>query len=364
MPTYNEVESLPRLVPQLIEAFQGATRARIEIIVVDDNSPDGTGAAADQLAAEHGETIRVLHRPEKAGLATAVVAGWELARAPVLAVMDADGQHLASLPVELVRAVEQGADLAVASRYAPGGGTVNWNPLRLLVSRAGTLFTRLVLPGVVADLRDPLSGCFALRRSVIAGKQLRPLGYKILLEVLARGEVRSVAEVPYTFTGRHSGRSKAGVKELVAFSVHLLRLAWATRHFERLARFAAVGAAGVVVNLGVLAALREFTPLALSVCGGIAVAAAALNNFLLNEFWTFADWSRFDPGARARLRRFTRFLAICSGGGLADLAILLLLAHLLGVHYLLAGASGIVVGALWNYGMNANLTWRAPRLAA
>ncbi len=212
-----------RLVPMLLDAFRQAGRTRFEVIVVDDNSPDGTGAVADDLAAAHPGLIRVVHRPGKAGLGTAVVAGWQVAHAPVLAVMDADGQHPPVVLVELLRAVEQGADLAVASRYISGGQTQGWNPLRLAGSRLGTLATRLLLPSA-ASLRDPLSGCFALRAPVIAGKHLQPLGYKILLEVLASAHARKVVEVPYTFTGRQVGRSKASVKELVDFLVHLFRL--------------------------------------------------------------------------------------------------------------------------------------------
>ncbi len=223
MPTYSEAESLRRLVPELMEVFHSAGRPRFEIIVVDDNSPDGTGAVADEFVVAHPGLIRVLHRPGKAGLGTAVVAGWQAAGAPILAVMDADGQHPPAVLIELLHVVEQGADLAIASRYVSGGKIHGWNPLRLLGSRLGTLFTRALLPAV-ASLRDPLSGCFAVRREVIAGKDLQPLGYKILLEVLARGHARKVVEVPYTFTGRRAGHSKASSKELAHFLLHLFRL--------------------------------------------------------------------------------------------------------------------------------------------
>ena len=361
MPTYNKAESLRRLVPELMEVFGRAGRSRYEIIIVDDNSPDGTGAVADELAAAHPGLIHVVHRPGKAGLGTAVVAGWEVARAPILAAMDADGQHPPGVLIGLLRGIEGGADLAVASRYAAGGATLGWNPLRLLGSRLGTLFTRLLLPGV-AHLRDPLSGCFALRREVIAGKELQPLGYKIVLEVLAYGDARKIIEVPYTFSGRQAGRRS--LHALGAFLAHLLVLAWVTGNFHRLARFLSVGFSGTAISLGLLALLRELTPLALVLCGAASSAVGLLVNFFLNEFWTFADWSRHDSAWRSRLHRLAKFLAICAGGVLAYLVTLLLLTHFLGVHYLWAGAAGVVVSALWNYGLNANVTWRAPRLAA
>jgi len=223
VPTYNEAENLRRLAPELMEVFGGGGRSRYEIIIVDDNSPDGTGAVADELAAAHPGLIRGVHRPGKAGLGTAVVAGWQAAHAPILAAMDADGQHPPAVLLELLRAIEHGADLAVASRYVAGGATVGWSPARLIGSRIGTYVTRLLLPGV-ARLRDPLSGCFALRREVIAGKDLQPLGYKILLEVLARGDARQVVEVPFTFTARQAGRSKTSGMELARFLLHLIRL--------------------------------------------------------------------------------------------------------------------------------------------
>ncbi|HXE76322.1 MAG TPA: YraN family protein [Candidatus Xenobia bacterium] len=224
LPTYNEAESLRRLVSELLEAFHHDNRARVEVIIVDDNSPDGTGAVADELAAAHPGLVRVLHRPARAGLGTAVVAGWQTARAPVLAVMDADGQHPPSVLLDLLRALKEGADLAVASRYVAGGQTQGWNLLRLYSSYLSASLTRLLLPRVAA-LRDPLSGCFAVRREVIEGKCLQPLGYKILLEVLVQTEPWRVVEVPFTFIGRQAGRSKNNLPELIRSVVQVRRLA-------------------------------------------------------------------------------------------------------------------------------------------
>jgi dolichol-phosphate mannosyltransferase len=362
VPTYNEADNLEPLVSGLLETFRAKGRQHFEIIVVDDDSPDGTGGLAHKLAAEHAGIVRVVHRTSPRGLATAVLAGWQVARAPVLAVMDADGQHPASLPLRLLHAVEQRADVAIASRYSPGGETPDWNPVRRILSHGARLLARLTLPGVVAGIHDPLSGCFALRRAVIADKKLRPLGYKILLEVLARGEFRSVEEVPYSFADRQAGRSKASVRQLILYVLHTLQLAWATKHVHRLARFCFVGVSGMGVNLGLLAAVRELSPLPLGLAGALAVLGAVLSNFLLNEFWTFADWSRLRPGWQQRLRRLAQFVIICAGGGVANLATLLLLVRLAGLHYLLAGGAGIVVAVFWNYGWNANLTWKPAPL--
>ena len=233
LPTYNEAPHFESFLSQLVEAFHREGCESFEIIVVDDNSADGTGALADQFAERYPGAARAVHREQRGGLATAVLEGWNVARAPILAVMDADGQHPVELPLRLLRAIEQGADLAVASRYCPGGETPNWSLVRRLVSRVATGLARLVLPTAVSSIRDPLSGCFAVRRAVVTGKKLRPLGTKILLEVLARCEFKSVEEVPYRFAPRPAGRSKAGVQDFIWYVQHLWRLAAIPREARR-----------------------------------------------------------------------------------------------------------------------------------
>jgi len=233
LPTYNEAANLERMLRDIQQTLDAAGLAQHEIIVVDDDSPDGTGDLADSLTAASAGRVRALRRRGERGLATAVVAGWKLARSEVLAVMDADGQHPSSVVPQLLQALDEGADVAVASRYIAGSGISRWNPVRLVASKLATVITRLALPPAARGIRDPLSGCFALRRAVIEGVELKPLGFKILLEVLMRGRYSSVREVSYVFAARGAGKSKLGARVALLDAMQLARSAWQTRHSSR-----------------------------------------------------------------------------------------------------------------------------------
>jgi dolichol-phosphate mannosyltransferase len=223
VPTYEERESLPLLVARLREVHR---RLPIEIVVVDDASPDGTGAVAERLAGEGTVPLAVVHRPRKAGLASAVLAGAAVARGEIVTVMDADLSHPPELLVDLAAAVRAGADVAIASRYVPGGGIANWPLRRRLVSRAATLLARAAL-GLRA--RDPLSGFFAVRSALLREGGYLGAGYKLLVEVLARHPEARVVEIPYRFTDRVRGRSKLTGGEIVDY----LRLLAALRRKGR-----------------------------------------------------------------------------------------------------------------------------------
>lgn len=215
VPTYNEAGSLPLLVERLARAFAGR---EWELVVVDDGSPDGTADLADGL----GRTlpIRVVRRAGKAGLASAVVAGFAAAKGDVLLVMDADLSHPPEVTPQLADAIAAGADLAVGSRYVKGGGTQDWPLKRRIASRVACLLGNVLVP-----VRDSTSGFFALRRSVVDGVKLNPIGFKIGFEVMARGRYKKVIEVPYTFRDREHGTSKFGQREIFQYLVQLAQVA-------------------------------------------------------------------------------------------------------------------------------------------
>ncbi len=215
VPTYNERERLADLVEAIFAAY-AAERVEGELIVVDDNSPDGTGALADQLAGRY--RIRVLHRAGKLGLGTAVIEGFAAATAPVVGVIDADLSHPPSLLPRML-AVMQGTatDVVVASRYVPGGGTRNWETSRLIMSRIACVMARGLTP-----IRDATSGFFLIRRELARGVHISAGGFKICLELLVRSRPRAVVEVPYVFVGRTAGESKMNLKEALGY-LHQLR---------------------------------------------------------------------------------------------------------------------------------------------
>ncbi len=219
IPTYNESRGLESLIGRIFAALE-RNALSAEVIVVDDNSPDGTGELAEELARRH--PLKVVHRSGKLGLSSAVLDGWAVAEGRVLGVMDADLSHDPEiLPDMLASITEGGAEVAVGSRYIPGGGLGNWPWFRRVTSKTAVLMGRPICP-----VHDVTSGYLMFRRSVIQGVQLDPIGFKIGLEVLVRGRYRTFTEVPYTFTDRAAGKSKFGLHEIRNYLVQLIRLAW------------------------------------------------------------------------------------------------------------------------------------------
>jgi dolichol-phosphate mannosyltransferase len=210
VPTYNERERLADLVHAIFRSYAGAG-VDGELVIVDDNSPDGTGAIADDLAQHY--RILVLHRAGKLGLGTAVVEGFERASAPVVGVIDADLSHPPEmLPRMLAVMTRESADLVIGSRYIPGGGTRNWPLSRRLMSRLACLAAR-PLTRVV----DATSGLFLIRRDLARTVRISAGGFKICLELLVRARPASVVEVPYVFSDRAAGESKMNTREAIGY---------------------------------------------------------------------------------------------------------------------------------------------------
>lgn len=359
VPTYNERDNIGSLIKRSAAALE-TLALPFEIIVVDDNSPDGTWRLAEEMRVEY-PMVRVIRRVHERGLARAVVRGWAEARGEVLAVMDGDLQHPPEVLPQVVRALRTGgADVAVASRHVAGGGVSKWNVIRRGLSWSASLAATWMLPGTLRTIRDPMSGYFAVTRATIADCRLDPEGYKILLEVLARGRYRVVEEVPYTFIERQHGGSKLGFRQYVEYTIHLFRLAAHTGELTRLLRFSAVGASGVIVNMIVLTATTAFG-LDYLLGGLLAVESAIVWNFILNELWSFRDFARRAPQPAARLGRFFKFNLFCAGGAVLNLAVLWGLTALAGLHVLVSNLIGIGLAMIWNYGMNANVTWDSAR---
>jgi dolichol-phosphate mannosyltransferase len=223
VPTRNESHNLEELIGLLKPAIESEVGDSYEIIIVDDDSPDGTWQVAAGMA-ENDPHIAAMRRVDERGLATAVVRGWQAARGTLLGVIDADLQHPPEVTARLIAAMRKGADLAVASREAEGGGTSDWSFVRLLISRGSRALGKLLLPGVLGQVSDPMTGFFVIRRSAIENVVLAPCGYKILVELLARSRLKSIVEVGYVFRSRQRGESKASMMVFVDYVQHLFRL--------------------------------------------------------------------------------------------------------------------------------------------
>jgi len=224
VPTYNEKDRLPALVSAIVDACR-THAVECEIVVVDDNSPDGTGRVADDLALRY--PVTVLHRAGKLGLGTAVVDGFNAARADIVGVMDADLSHPpAALPPMLSAMRRMAADMVIGSRYIPGGGTGDWGAGRLLMSRFACLLARGLTP-----VSDPTSGFFLVRKDLARAVTISAGGFKICLELLIRGRPAAVLEYPYVFRARTAGESKMNLREAVGYLDQLKDL-WAFKRSQ------------------------------------------------------------------------------------------------------------------------------------
>jgi dolichol-phosphate mannosyltransferase len=350
IPTYNERENLPVLLERIDKALSGIGH---QVVVVDDSSPDGTWEVASQAAAESGNVVLV-KRPGKMGLASAFLEGLKQSDGELVGLMDADLQHPPELLPGLLKAIEEGADIAVASRFVRGGGVGEWSAPRRLVSWGARLLATLALPKT-SGVRDTMSGYFVMKREVIAGLSMSSSGFKVLLEVLAKGEYGKVAEVPYVFEPRRKGHSKLGSGEIWNYIRHLVRLSLETRGYLTFVRFCLVGLSGVVVNEAVFWALATRLGIYFVLAGGISAEAAIVNNFIWNDYWTFREKALGTP--RSRLARFAIFNVNMAGGVLISLVVLYLLATLLGINYLISNLGAIIVSMLWNYAASTKFVW-------
>jgi dolichol-phosphate mannosyltransferase len=218
VPTLNEAGNIDPLLTSLTNVLS-ATDYAYEIVVVDDGSTDGTVEKVRDWA-KRDEHIRLLSRVGERGLAGAVLYGWSQCQAELLGVIDADLQHPPELLPQLLQAAEQ-ADIAIASRYARGNGTKGWNPIRAAVSRLSTFAAEPLIAGKNLGVTDPMSGFFVIHSRAIEGLTFQTAGFKLLLEILVRGRIRSAKEVQFQFGLRQSGTSKASAT--IAFHyLHLL----------------------------------------------------------------------------------------------------------------------------------------------
>ena len=359
LPTFNEGANIVAALEQLLARLDTVPGLKYEIIVVDDDSPDRTWEIVERLA-ETCPQVRVLRRQTERGLSTAVIRGWQVARGRVLGVMDADLQHPPEVNEQLWKEMSRGAELAVASRHVEGGGVSDWSLARRIISRCAQMIGLAILPEVTARVSDPMSGYFMISRNSIAGRELNPLGYKILIEVLGRGKVDWISEVPYTFRERVEGSSKVTNKIYLEYFQHLLRIRMYLLKSSLFFRFCVVGLSGVVIDMSLLYLLSDPKMLGWGLTRSkiIAAEAALINNFIWNDLWTFAAVSRHQNHFGQRLKRLLKFNAICAVGLILNVLILNVEFNSLHMNRYVANLVAIVIVTVWNYMTNWKLNWR------
>ncbi|MBX3643934.1 MAG: glycosyltransferase family 2 protein [Rubrivivax sp.] len=354
VPTFNELGNVTELRDRIAAALPGVDW---ELIYVDDDSPDGT---AEQLVAlaQQDRRVRCMLRIGRRGLASACIEGLLAASSPLVAVIDADLQHdETQLPrmVELLRDPE--LDVVVGSRYVDSGSIGDWSRSRALISRLATSLARSVLK---ADLRDPMSGFFMMKREAVlrcvrAGTS--GVGFKILLDLFASSPTPlRFREIPYTFRERHSGASKLDSNVAWEYLLMLLDRLCGRVVPIRFIAFSLVGAFGLVVHMAVLALLLQGFGLGFVVAQSAATLVAMTSNFALNNLLTYRDMRLRGMGL---LRGWFSFVAACSIGGLANVGIATWLFQREG-GWVVPAIAGVLVGAVWNYALTALYTWKRP----
>ncbi|RPJ25396.1 MAG: glycosyltransferase family 2 protein, partial [Chloroflexi bacterium] len=351
IPTRNEAGNIEPLLMRLHRALKGIDT---EVVFVDD-STDDTPDVIRKLQEWFPLEIRLIARPPEQrqnGLGGAVVEGFQVARGTWVAVMDADLQHPPeTLPRLLHQAKKSGSDLVLGSRLAPGGDASSLGFKRLFISQTFAWTTRLTFPQRLRNVTDPLTGFFLTRRAALKMDELKPDGFKILLEILVSHPELKVSEVPIRFGHRNAGESKASVKETIKFFRGLFRLRLAGQ--ANFVRFLLVGVSGLVVNVLAMAAFTELAAIHYILSAALATQVSTLWNFGWTERWVFGQR---EP-RRGFLTRVLSFLAMNNAMLLLRGPILALLVDQWAVHYILANLVSLFAMTVLRYLLADKWIW-------
>jgi len=342
VPTYREADNLPLLVPRVTAALEPWPH---EIIIVDDDSNDGTDQAVATLR-EQGHATRLIVRTDERGLSSAVLRGFSEAKGSVLVCMDADLSHPPeALPRMIEKLARDDVEFVIGSRYVEGGTTdEEWSWTRKLNSKVATLMAR-----PFCRVSDPLAGYFALPRAVFErSESLNPVGYKIGLELIVKCGCTRIAELPINFSDRRFGQSKLGLREQINYLRHLKRLAdFRFGGWSQLGQFCVVGASGMAVDLLIYALLLR---------GGVALPAARALAIFIAMSWNFAINRRVSFSAsrfgRPIVEQYFFWLASSGLGAVASWSIAVALTSFtkfFAWHVFIAATLGIVAGSLINF---------------
>ena len=351
IPTLNERDNIGPLVEVLDTVLD---TVGWEVIFVDDDSPDGTADWIREIS-RRDRRVRCLQRIGRRGLTTACIEGAMATSAPYIAIMDADMQHDEKLlPQMLAILKSEPVDLVVGSRHVAGGGIGEWDAGRARMSAIAARLSRIICK---AEIADPMSGFFMLRREVLeaALRRLSGQGFKILLDILASSpQPLRFRELPYEFRERQHGESKLDTR--VTWEYMMLIADKLIGHIVpvRFALFALVGGIGLFIHMLVLWFTLTVLRASFDPAQASAAVVAMTSNFLINNLFTYRD---------RRLRGFAlvrglfTFYAICALGAVANVGIAGYVFSRNEVWWL-AGLAGVVVGSVWNYAVSSVFTWK------
>jgi len=359
IPTYKEEANIRTIISE-VDKVLTENGLNGEILIVDDNSPDKTITIVEEIK-NTKDNLNLIVRSTDRGLSQSVAEGFSHASSDIFVVIDADMSHPPVLIPKMYYEIRNGYDVIIGSRYMEGGGIKKWPLKRRIISLGATFLGRLLFP----DISDPVSGFFAVKKSVVSGAQLKPRGYKILLEVLGKGTWERDKEIPFEFVDREIGSSKLKIRTIVEYAQQVVDImAYSLFHhhsavwneWKRVLKFGAVGLSGILINEGLLIYLKEFAGFSIPVASVFAIELSILNNFLWNDIWTFR--SAEQHRLAGRWQRLLTFHIVSAGGAIINFGILNIAAFVFGIDYRIANIVGIVVAFGWNFFVNRRVTWQ------
>ena len=389
IPTYNESENILRLISEIEKNLP--TSDFTEIIVVDDNSPDGTGKLVEDCIIKKGikakeknsshtknHILKVVHRTGKEGLIPAILDGVRQSSGTNVLIMDADFSHPPEVIPKMMSELKRNPNsIVIGSRYIEGGKVVGWPARRKILSKGASTLARLGLN--VKNVKDPMSGLFALPRELIQNISIATKGYKILLEILVKNKEIPVIEVPYTFTDRQSGKSKMSYNVIVNYAEAIWQLYQhgqksdrvkiseqvnkrSVQFISKVGRYYTVSISGLVINYIVsfllandvansIRLLSNEWYLEASIIGAII---SMTSNFFLNKYWTFED-KRFE--VRSTARQYLSFIGMSAIGLIIQISLLYYMVENF-VPYRMSLIISIAVATTINFILNKKFTFK------
>ena len=368
IPTYNESENIIQILKSIGEHIPKDIAT--EAIVVDDNSPDGTGKIVEDYINDAqnktGYTIGVIHRKTKSGLSSAILDGIQHSTGEIVVIMDSDFSHPPKIIPQLIEEIKTSkCDIVIASRFVPGGAINGWSTKRKLISKTAKGIAKA---GLGVNESDPMSGFFAFKRKILDGIKFDAIGYKMLLEILVKTKGAKVKEIPYTFTDRTRGSSKLDSSTMLDYVKSVWRLyrygrkakvsdtRTSIRFISKAGRFYTVGASGLLVNY-IISLLFADTIIGFWYIHAtiIGIAVSMSSNFILNKIWTFED-RNFE--AKKTLTQYGKFVGFSSLGALIQLGMVYVLVDNYQFVYSLALILAVIIAASSNFVLNKKWTFK------
>ena len=369
VPTYNESKNIIGILDSLWK-YLLPIGIDTEIIVVDDNSPDGTGNIVEEYAKnskkENSQSVQIIHRKTERGLSSAILAGIKYAKGDSVVVMDSDFSHPPQTIPKMIEELQKSeCDIVVASRYVNGGSVKGWPFKRKMISKGATKIAR---HGLGIKIKDPMSGFFAFKRSIINNIKFDAIGYKILLEILVKARGVKVKEIPYEFINRQDGSSKLNTSVAVDYAKSLWKLyrygktirekekRVSVRFLSKAGRFYTVGASGLMVNylvsflFGVVLSNLWYIYATM-----IGIIFSMTSNFILNKVWTFEDR---DFDLKKTLRQYGLFLGFSGIGAIFQIFMIYILVESRHLNYSVALFVAVVIASVGNFILNKRWTFQ------